>query len=168
MKNIVFISGATASGKSSFAHKLIDNYFNNAAIISIDSIQVYRYMDIGSAKPSLEEIKKYNYKMVDILEPSVNFNIKEYLDIFKNVINSIDNVPIFGVGGTGFYIDAIKYGIFDEIIDWHEVQAHVADNRAADGSSGGGPVLHPRKRAGVRQMGIYRDSDLQAHLSRRA
>ena len=114
MKNIVFISGATASGKSSFAHKLIDNYFNNAAIISIDSIQVYRYMDIGSAKPSPEEIKKYNYKMVDILEPSVNFNIKEYLDIFKNVINSIDNVPIFGVGGTGFYIDAIKYGIFDE------------------------------------------------------
>ncbi|MEI0485277.1 tRNA (adenosine(37)-N6)-dimethylallyltransferase MiaA [Brachyspira intermedia] len=120
MKNIVFISGATASGKSSFAHKLIDNYFNNAAIISIDSIQVYRYMDIGSAKPSPEEIKKYNYKMVDILEPSVNFNIKEYLDIFKNVINSIDNVPIFGVGGTGFYIDAIKYGIFDEENDDQE------------------------------------------------
>uniref|UniRef100_UPI003F4B223A tRNA (adenosine(37)-N6)-dimethylallyltransferase MiaA n=1 Tax=Brachyspira catarrhinii TaxID=2528966 RepID=UPI003F4B223A len=120
MKNIVFISGATASGKSSFAHKLIDNYFNNAAIISIDSIQVYRYMDIGSAKPSQEEIKKYNYKMVDILEPSVNFNIKEYLDIFKNVINSIDNVPIFGVGGTGFYIDAIKYGIFDEENDNQE------------------------------------------------
>ena len=120
MKNIVFISGATASGKSSFAHKLIDNYFNNAAIISIDSIQVYRYMDIGSAKPSPEEIKKYNYKMVDILEPSVNFNIKEYLDIFKNVINSIDNVPIFGVGGTGFYIDAIKYGIFDEENDNQE------------------------------------------------
>ena len=120
MKNIVFISGATASGKSSFAHKLIDNYFNNAAIISIDSIQVYRYMDIGSAKPSPQEIKKYNYKMVDILEPFVNFNIKEYLDIFKNVINSIDNVPIFGVGGTGFYIDAIKYGIFDEENDNQE------------------------------------------------
>lgn len=114
MKKIVFISGATASGKSSFAHKLIDKYFNNAAIISIDSIQVYRYMDIGSAKPTKSEIDKYNYKMVDILEPNINFNIKEYLDIFKNVIESIDNKPIFGVGGTGFYIDAIKYGIFDE------------------------------------------------------
>ena len=114
MKKIVFISGATASGKSSFVHKLIDNYFNKAAIISIDSIQVYRYMDIGSAKPSKEEINKYNYKMVDILEPTTNFNIKDYLDIFKNVIENTDNIPIFGVGGTGFYIDAIKYGIFDE------------------------------------------------------
>lgn len=114
MKKIVFISGATASGKSSFVHKLIDNYFNKAAIISIDSIQVYRYMDIGSAKPTKEEINKYNYKMVDILEPTTNFNIKDYLDIFKNVIESTDNIPIFGVGGTGFYIDVIKYGIFDE------------------------------------------------------
>ena len=114
MKKIVFISGATASGKSCFVHKLIDNYFNKAAIISIDSIQVYRYMDIGSAKPSKEEINKYNYKMVDILEPTTNFNIKDYLDIFKNVIENTDNIPIFGVGGTGFYIDAIKYGIFDE------------------------------------------------------
>lgn len=114
MKKIVFISGATASGKSCFVHKLIDNYFNKAAIISIDSIQVYRYMDIGSAKPSKEEINKYNYKMVDILEPTTNFNIKDYLNIFKNVIENTDNIPIFGVGGTVFYIDAIKYGIFDE------------------------------------------------------
>ncbi len=114
MKKIVFISGATASGKSDFVHKLIDNYFNNGVIISIDSMQVYKYMDIGSAKPSYEEIKKYNYKMIDIVEPSFNFNIKDYLEIFKNVIENVDKAPIFGVGGTGFYIDSIKYGIFDE------------------------------------------------------
>ena len=119
MKKIVFISGATASGKSAFVHKLIDNYFNNATIISIDSMQVYKYMDIGSAKPYPEEIKKYNYKMIDIVEPSYNFNIKDYLDIFKNVLQNIDKEeePIFGVGGTGFYIDSIKYGIFDETND---------------------------------------------------
>ena len=119
MKKIVFISGATASGKSDFVHKLIDNYFNNGVIISIDSMQVYKYMDIGSAKPSCEEIKKYNYKMIDIVEPSFNFNIKDYLEIFKNVIENIDidKAPIFGVGGTGFYIDSIKYGIFDETND---------------------------------------------------
>ena len=119
MKKIVFISGATASGKSDFVHKLIDNYFNNGVIISIDSMQVYKYMDIGSAKPTSEEIKKYNYKMIDIVEPSFNFNIKDYLDIFKNVIQNIpkEEEPIFGVGGTGFYIDSIKYGIFDETND---------------------------------------------------
>lgn len=122
MKKIIFISGATASGKSSFVHNLIDKHFSdNASIVSIDSIQVYRYMDIGSAKPSLDEIKKYNYKMVNILEPTVNFNIKDYLDIFKDVISSIDdNKIIFGVGGTGFYIDSIKYGIFDEENDNQE------------------------------------------------
>ena len=119
MKKIVFISGATASGKSAFVHKLIDNYFNKATIISVDSMQVYKYMDIGSAKPTPEEIKKYNYKMIDIVEPSFNFNIKDYLDIFKNVIQNIpkEEEPIFGVGGTGFYIDSIKYGIFDETND---------------------------------------------------
>ena len=117
MKKIVFISGATASGKSDFVHKLIDNYFNNGVIISIDSMQVYKYMDIGSAKPSYEEIKKYNYKMIDIVEPFFNFNIKDYLEIFKNVIENVDKAPIFGVGGTGFYIDSIKYGIFDETND---------------------------------------------------
>ena len=68
-------------------------------------------MYIASAKPSYEEIKKYNYKMIDIVEPSFNFNIKDYLEIFKNVIENIDidKAPIFGVGGTGFYIDSIKY-----------------------------------------------------------
>ena len=119
MKKIIFISGATASGKSAFVHKLIDNYFNKATIISIDSMQVYKYMDIGSAKPFPEEIKKYNYKMIDIVEPSFNFNIKDYLDIFKNIFQNIgkEEEPIFGVGGTGFYIDSIKYGIFDETND---------------------------------------------------
>lgn len=119
MKKIIFISGATASGKSNFVHKLIDNYFNNSTTLSIDSMQVYKYMDIGSAKPSPDEIKKYNYKMIDIIEPSLNFNIKDYLDIFKNVVQNIpkEEEPIFGVGGTGFYIDSIKYGIFDETND---------------------------------------------------
>lgn len=116
MKKIIFISGATASGKSDFVHKLIDNYFDNATILSIDSMQVYKYMNIGSAKPSLAEIKKYNYKMIDIVEPSFNFNVKDYLNIFKTVIENVpkEEEPIFGVGGTGFYIDAIKFGIFEE------------------------------------------------------
>ena len=127
MKKIVFISGATASGKSGFVHNLIDKYFNNNAyIISIDSIQVYKYMDIGSAKPSIDEINKYNYRMVNILEPTVNFNIKDYLDIFKDVISNInDNKVIFGVGGTGFYIDAIKYGIFEEMNDNQESSQNI-------------------------------------------
>ena len=114
MKKIIFISGATASGKSSFVHSLIDNYFPKATIISADSMQVYKYMDIGSAKPSYDERLKYHYEMIDIVEPFINFNVKDYLDCFAKVLNSTKDIPIFVVGGTGFYIDSIKYGIFDD------------------------------------------------------
>lgn len=113
MKKIVFLSGATASGKSNFAHKLIDNYFSNASILSVDSMQVYKHLNIGSAKPSKEEISHYRYNMIDLVEPTYNFNIKDYLDILKNIIEFVEE-PIFAVGGTGFYIDALKYGIFEE------------------------------------------------------
>ena len=117
MKKIIFISGATASGKSSFVHSLIDNHFNRATIVSADSMQVYKYMDIGSAKPSYDERLKYHYEMIDIVEPSVNFNVKDYLDYFSKAISNIKDVPIFVVGGTGFYIDSIKHGIFDDNIE---------------------------------------------------
>mgnify|MGYP000392991500 CR=1 FL=1 len=114
-KPLIVLTGPTAAGKTHLSIALAKAV--GGEIISADSMQVYKHMDIGSAKPSYEEIKKYNYKMIDIVEPFFNFNIKDYLEIFKNVIENVDKAPIFGVGGTGFYIDSIKYGIFDETND---------------------------------------------------
>lgn len=121
MKSIIFISGATASGKSDFVHKLIDKYFPKSSVLSVDSMQVYKYFDIGSAKPSKEEISRYRYEMIDLVEPAYNFSVKDYLNIVKDVIEDMDE-PIFAVGGTGFYIDALKYGIFDEENNGYDVR----------------------------------------------
>lgn len=117
MKKVVFITGSTSSGKSSFAHKLIDEYFNNSTVVSVDSMQVYKYLDIGSAKPSKDEIKKYNYKMINIVSPLDRFSVKDYSQEFAKYINNKPNDIIFAVGGTGLYVEALKHGIFDEIDD---------------------------------------------------
>ncbi len=117
MKKVVFITGSTSSGKSSFAHKLIDEYFNNSVIVSVDSMQVYKYLDIGSAKPCKDEIEKYNYKMIDIVSPLDKFSVKSYSEEFAKYINSSSNEIIFAVGGTGLYVESLKHGIFNEIDD---------------------------------------------------
>lgn len=116
MKKVIFITGPTSSGKTSLVHNLIDNYFNNASILSVDSVQVYECLNIGSAKPSPDDIKKYNYQMLDIVSPISNFNVKDYINMLPSIIDNMSE-PIFAVGGTGLYIDAIKHGIFDEKSD---------------------------------------------------
>ncbi len=116
MHKLIFISGATASGKSGFAHSLIDTHFQNASILSVDSIQVYKMLSVGSAKPSDEEINRYNYKLVDIVDPKTNFSVNDYLNIAAMEIPKM-RTPIFAVGGTGFYFDALKYGLFEESSD---------------------------------------------------
>ena len=117
MKPLVILAGPTAVGKTALSIKLAKKI--NGAVISADSMQVYKHMDIGSAKPSYEEIKKYNYKMIDIVEPSFNFNIKDYLEIFKNVIENIDidkeGKDILIGFNPRFLIDALKV-IDDETI----------------------------------------------------
>lgn len=116
MKKVIFIVGPTASGKSAFAHSLIDNEFSNSSILSMDSMQIYKHMNIGSAKPSEEEIKKYNYSMIDFVNPLENFTVKNYIELSQSYIeNSCE--PLFIVGGTGLYMNALKNGIFEEDID---------------------------------------------------
>ncbi len=116
MHKLIFISGATASGKSGFVHGLIDKYFPRASILSVDSIQVYKMLSVGSAKPSDDEVQKYNYKLVDLIDPKTNFSVNDYLNIAASEIPKA-NKPIFAVGGTGFYFNALKYGLFEEPSD---------------------------------------------------
>lgn len=109
----VFIVGATASGKTAFAHTLIDRFFPRARVISADSMQVYIGMDIGSAKPSKEEIARYRYAMIDCVPPTENFSVARYLTDSAPVLSE-GRDPLFIVGGTGLYVRALKHGLFDE------------------------------------------------------
>lgn len=108
---ITIISGATASGKSAYAMDLADRL--NAEIINIDSIQVYKYFDIGSAKISLTERQKVPHHLIDIIEPDQEFNVAKYKKLADKAIQNIlerKKIPLI-VGGSTLYIKALLYGL---------------------------------------------------------
>ena len=110
MKNkLVVIAGPTAVGKTKYA---IDYALaHNGEIVSLDSMQVYKYLDIGTAKPTREELQLVPHYMIDEVMPTVNLNVKEFKELANKYIDIIykkGKLPIL-VGGTGFYIKAVLY-----------------------------------------------------------
>ena len=106
---MIVIGGATATGKSELGVKIAKEI--NGEIISADSMQIYRYMNIGTAKPTLNEMDGINHYMIDILEPYENYSVAEYKNHAFEIINGIKKrgkVPVV-VGGTGLYINALLY-----------------------------------------------------------
>ena len=110
-QNLIIISGPTAAGKTDLSIKLAKDI--NGSIISADSMQVYRGMDIGSAKISKEEMLGVKHYLIDVLDPTDDFNIvlfKQYAENDIKYIKEDGKIPII-VGGTGFYIQALLYNI---------------------------------------------------------
>lgn len=110
MKNkLIVVAGPTAVGKTQYAIDLAKE--RNGEIVSLDSVQVYKYLNIGSAKPTKEEMQGINHYMIDEIDPKVDFNVKEFKDKANEYIDRIisnGKLPIL-VGGTGFYIRAVLY-----------------------------------------------------------
>jgi len=109
---IVAIVGPTAAGKSQVALELAANI--NAEIISADSMQVYRYMDIGTAKPTPDEQKKVRHHLIDILYPDEEFSAALFKQEAREAIYSVDRQGKVAIvaGGTGLYIKALTRGLF--------------------------------------------------------
>lgn len=110
---IPVIMGPTAVGKSEFAIELAKML--NGEIISVDSMQIYKYMDIGTSKVSDEIKKAIPHHMIDIINPDEDFDAKKFREETLKIIDEIllrGKYPIL-VGGTGLYFETIKYGIFD-------------------------------------------------------
>ncbi len=109
----ILILGVTASGKGRAAFELAENM--GAEIISIDSMKVYRRMDIGTAKPPQDARRRVKYHLIDVVEPSDSFSAGSFLDFAHLAIEDIQsrNKPIIAVGGTAFYIKALLYGLFE-------------------------------------------------------
>ncbi|MFQ5900541.1 MAG: tRNA (adenosine(37)-N6)-dimethylallyltransferase MiaA, partial [Thermodesulfobacteriota bacterium] len=107
------ITGPTASGKSRLAIELAS--LLGGEIVSADSMQVYRYMDIGTAKPTVEERGGVIHYMIDILNPDEEFNAVRYRKMATEVIEDLikKGKKIFVVGGTGLYIRALVKGFVD-------------------------------------------------------
>ena len=111
MKPLVILAGPTAVGKTELSIRLAKRI--NGAIISADSMQVYKYMDIGSAKIMPDEMEGVKHYLIDELDPSDEFNIVRFQQMAKDALKEIyanGQIPIVA-GGTGFYIQALLYDI---------------------------------------------------------
>ena len=110
-KFVLFLMGPTASGKTELAieiSKIIDS-----KLISVDSALIYRGMDIGTAKPDKETLKKFPHELIDICEPEDSFSVNDFIDLATTQIELAfkeDKLPIL-VGGTSFYFNALEHGI---------------------------------------------------------
>ncbi len=109
MTDTVFICGPTAVGKTEYAIRLAQEL--NGEIVSADSMQIYKYMDIGSAKPTEEERAMARHWLVDEIDPRTPFNVFEYQRLARGYIKDIASrgkLPIVS-GGTGLYISSLVY-----------------------------------------------------------
>lgn len=110
-KPIIILAGPTAVGKTDLSIALAKRI--NGAIISADSMQVYRYMDIGSAKVMPEEMQGVKHYLIDCLDPAEEFHVVRFQEMAKAALEEIyanGQIPIVA-GGTGFYIQALLYDI---------------------------------------------------------
>lgn len=110
-KPMVILTGPTAVGKTALSIALAKRI--DGAIISADSMQVYKHMDIGSAKIMPQEMQGVSHYMIDELEPSEEFHVVRFVELAKKYMQEIyaaGKIPII-VGGTGFYIQALLYDI---------------------------------------------------------
>lgn len=110
MNEVIVIYGPTAVGKSAIGVELAKML--NGEIISADSMQIYKYLDIGSAKVTQDEMQCIKHHLIDILEPSQDYSASEFVDMAKKLCKDITNrgkTPII-VGGTGLYINGLING----------------------------------------------------------
>lgn len=126
-----FLAGPTASGKSAAGLELAA--LLNAEIVALDSMTIYRGMDIGTAKPSLAEQAAVPHHLLDIIEPHQEFSLADYLEGADRACRSIlarGRVPLF-VGGTGLYLRSVLRGLFSgPPADWEYRQS--LERRAAE------------------------------------
>ena len=115
---ILVITGPTASGKTALAVELAKRH--NGEVISADSMQIYRRMDIGTAKPTAQEMGGVPHHMIDVADPEEDFSVARYVDLAGRCVEDVlsrGKLPILA-GGTGLYIDSLLSGrtfaAFDE------------------------------------------------------
>lgn len=131
-KPLIILAGPTAVGKTALSIRLAKE--TGAEIISADSMQVYRGMDIGSAKITKEEMAGVPHYLVDVLEPEEDFNVVRFQNMAKDAVAKIwskGKIPLV-VGGTGFYIQALLYDIDFTENDGDESYRRELEKKASD------------------------------------
>ena len=137
---IIVIAGPTASGKTGLAVALALSL--GGEIINADSMQVYRYMDVGTAKPTLEERRGVIHHLLDVVEPDEDFNAAIYRGMALPLAKGIcaKNIPCFIVGGTGLYIKSLLGGL----VELPPSDPMVRERLHLECDQKGAPKLHQR------------------------
>lgn len=110
MNNIICVVGPTASGKTKLAVELAKAY--DGEVLSCDSMQIYRRMDIGTAKPTMEEAQGIPHHMIDVVEPDDSFSVSRYVEMADPILQDIlsRGKRCIICGGTGLYVDSLVAG----------------------------------------------------------
>ena len=117
MEKVIVIAGPTASGKTSLSIELAKKI--DGEIVSADSMQIYKDMDIGTAKVTKEEMQGIKHYLVDLIEPTKRYTVSDFkkdsISAIKKILSK-GKIPIV-VGGTGLYVNSLIYGI-----DYHDME----------------------------------------------
>jgi tRNA dimethylallyltransferase len=130
---MVLILGVTGSGKGQLAFNLAEAL--GAEIISIDSMKVYRRMDIGTSKQPKEARKRVKHHLIDVVEPSESFSVATFLGLAQKAIERIRDRSrlIIAVGGTALYIKALLYGLFEGPGTDDQIRSELRDRAQIEG-----------------------------------
>lgn len=132
---LVAVCGPTASGKTGLAIAIAQQL--DGEIVSADSMQIYRGMDIGTAKPTMQERMGIPHHLLDILDPGETFSVARFVEIAKETVSEIHargKLPIL-TGGTGLYIDSLTRNIlFPDIQDHPELRAQLQATAQKEGN----------------------------------
>jgi tRNA dimethylallyltransferase len=136
----IIICGPTGIGKTSFAIELAKLF--KGEIVGADSMQIYRHMDIGTAKPNPAERSVIRHHMVDIIDPDEPFDAETYATQALSIVMALQKQEVlpFVVGGTGLYIKSLLYGLFDTRPADQEIRIRLKQEAEKEG----GAVLYER------------------------
>ncbi len=136
LKKIIAIAGPTASGKTALAIEIARRF--GGEVVSCDSMQIYRFMDIGTAKPDKSELEAAVHHMIDIVHPKERCSVADFVVMARNCIDDIirrGRLPILA-GGTGLYMDSVLENIvfedFGSDPEFREKMQELADTEGVD------------------------------------
>ena len=137
---VVILVGPTGVGKSQWAIEWAEEL--GGEIISADSMQVYRYMDIGTAKPTLNDQKRVRHHLIDLVNPDQPFHAAFYRTLGRKTIDQLsqDKKPIWVVGGTGLYIKTLLQGLFSS----PKIDPQTREDLKREAKEKGADVLYER------------------------
>lgn len=135
---VIVLVGPTAIGKTSLSLQLVERF--DCEIVSMDSMQVYRYMDIGTAKPSPEEQALVRHHLIDVVNPDEQYDAARFADDALKAIDSIAGRErtVLLTGGTGLYLKALFEGLFAAMPADREIRHHLHKRLREEGRE----VLH--------------------------